>query len=164
MSNVKPQDSQITRPSKKLVHLSLQWLFFGMGFLALGVLYVMKCYEAAAANTLEHLLWLALAMKHLPLELILLGSVIPIMLLGFFLAKWVGMPVAKRLTLMLMHRRLCKKTYALLLLSPLASLGLFLLPFVDLGYVLGLTLGITYVNCGFIFMKFSAALKAYVER
>jgi len=110
------------------------------------------------------LLWLNQVVKLLPLELILIGSVIPIMLIGFFFARRVGMPLAKHLTLMLIHRRLCKKTYTLLLWSPLGVLGLiYVLPFVDLRYVLGLIFGIAYFNCGFIFTKFSAALKAYSD-
>ncbi len=157
-------------PSKKIFHLSLLWMALGFGLLALGVHFAMESFSISKAllagnSTIGEakLVWLPFLAKLITPELAILALLLIWMALGFLITRFIWMPCAKALVFLLMHERPHTRLFIALLIAPIA-IGLFiaLMPWVDCAYALGVSLGLSFFNGGFVFLKFSQALKTHL--
>lgn len=158
-------------PSKKILRLSLFWMALGFSLLVLGVHFAMESFSLSKALLAQasiigetKLIWLLFLAKLISPELAILGSLLVWMALGFLITRLFWMQCAKALVLLLMHKKPHRLFFLALLIAPIA-IGVLtvLVPWVDCTYALGVSLGLSFFNGGFIFLKFSQALKMHLR-
>ena len=164
------QSSRALSLDKKIFRLSLLWMLFGFGLLALGVRFAMESFSASKAflsnTSLEaaKLIWLPFVTKIMPSELAVPTSLLVWMGIGFLITRFFWMNRAKSLVLLMMHQKPFRRFLLGLVFTPIAMLlaVVFITPWADCAYALGVCLGLSLFNGGFVFLKFSQALKAHL--